>query len=319
MPTGDIVSKSIGIVGIIAGTLFSLLPVLFANPISFSELFLLPARLLSLLLVAFGLKKRNRPWGRVYDSVTKQPLDPVYISLQNNEGKEVASCITDIDGRYGFLVEPGKYRMIPQKTHYSFPSVKLIGKTRDELYLDLYFGYIFEVKKAGEVITKNIPMDPDTFDWNEFAKQERTLMRFYSKRDRVWARISDVAFSIGLTVATVALVTAPTKYNIIIFALYILMLVVKEVGFRQRSAGVVVRKGTDIPVPFAILRIISAKTGVEVLHKVTNILGKYYALVSNGTYNVTIETKNKDGSYTMAMKKEGVVISNGILKEKFEV
>lgn len=318
-PAGDIISKLIGIVGILAGALFTLLPVLFANPLSFSELLLIPARLWSLLLIAFGLKKRNRPWGRVYDSVTKQPLDPVYVSLQNNEGKEVASSITDIDGRYGFLVEPGMYRMIPKKTHYSFPSAKLIGKTRDELYLDLYFGYIFEVKEAGEVITKNIPMDPDTFDWNEFAKQEQTLMRFYSKRDRVFARIADVAFSVGLTVSTIALIVAPITYNIVIFSLYIVMLVIKEVGFRQRSSGIVVRKGTDLPVPFAIMRVLSSKTKVEVLHKVTNTLGRYYALVGNGTYDVTIETKNLDGSYSLAMKKENIEIKDGLLKQKFEV
>jgi hypothetical protein len=55
----------------------------------------------------FGLKKKAPPWGVVYDSVTKRPLDPAYVVLKNLQGKQIASAITDLDGRYGFLVEPG--------------------------------------------------------------------------------------------------------------------------------------------------------------------------------------------------------------------
>ncbi len=264
-PYGNGLTKTISIVSLVFGAVFTVLPILFTNPLSFSELALIPARLWSLLMSALGLKKKIRKWGVIYDSVTKRPLDPVYVSLQTVEGKEVASCITDIDGRYGFLVEPGKYRIIPKKTNYSFPSLKMVGKTRDEIYLDLYFGYVFEIASTGDVIAKNIPMDPLTFDWNEFAKKQKKLTNFYSKRD-VWLnRIADFTFSVGLIMAILAVISAPILYNILIFALYSTLMVFREIGFRQKKSGRVIRKGTDIPFAFAIIRVFDANTNTEII------------------------------------------------------
>lgn len=308
---GDVLSKTIGMIGLIMGALFSILPYLFLTPFSFTEVALLPYRLSSLLMSAFGLKKRIRPWGTVYDSITKQPLDPAVVQLQDVEGREVATSTTDIDGRFGFLVPPGKYRMLPKKTNYSFPSLKMIGKTRDELYLDLYFGYVFEVTHEGSVITKNIPMDPDKFDWNEFAKKEQHKMKFFSKRDFIMNRIADALFSIGTAVSLVALISAPTTYNIVIFCLYVVMAILREVGLRYNSfANVKDREGN--PLSFAIVRIYSM-SGIEISHKVTNKVGRFYALMQNGTYTISIERKNPDESYTKIYEGP-YVVTKGVVK-----
>jgi len=193
-PGGSLVTKVVATAGIVVGGAVAFATVLFANPLSVSEIFLIPFRLWSLLLAGLGIKKRSVPWGTVYDSVTKQPLDPAYVIFQDLNGNEVATSITDIDGRYGFLVPPGQYRMFAHKTNYEFPSKKLSGKKIDELYNDLYFNEIIEVKE-GEVISKNIPMDPIKFDWNEFAKKNQSgLMRFFSKRELLINRISNILF-----------------------------------------------------------------------------------------------------------------------------
>ena len=121
------------------------------------------------------------PWGTVYDSITKQPLDPAYVTLIDQNGKKIASAITDLDGRYGFLTETGTYRIEANKTHYIFPSKKLAGRTQDELYANLYFGELFDVRSRNEAVIRNIPLDPINFDWNEFAKRDKKLMKYYSK------------------------------------------------------------------------------------------------------------------------------------------
>jgi len=316
---GNILIKTISITGLIFGTIFSVLPTLFANPLSFSEIALIPVRLWSMLMTLFGIKKKSRKWGVIYDSVTKQPLDPVYVTLQDVEGKELMSSITDIDGRYGFLVEPGKYRLLPKKTNYTFPSLKVVGKTRDEIYLDLYFGYVFEVTHSGEVISKNIPMDSVNFDWNEFAKKEKGLTKFYSRRDILFSKIADVVFSIGITLAFIALITAPVAYNIAIFILYLIVLVFREFGIRQKKSSKVMRKGSDIPLAYAIVRIFDTGTNIEIIHKITNRIGKFFALVRNGKYYVTIESKNEDGTYTKVYTSESIEVKDGIIDKVFEV
>ncbi len=159
-------------------------------------------------------------------------------------------------------------------------------------------------------------MDPEGFDWNEFAKNEQSKMKFFSRRDRILNRVADILFSIGFVVSLVALITAPTKYNIAIFALYIIMFILREVGLKYNSFGSVSDKEGN-PLSFAIIRIFTP-TGIEISHKVTNKTGRYYCLMSNGTYLMTIEKKNADESYTKVY--EGVhEVKHGVLKERVVV
>ena len=299
----------------VMGVTLSLGTMLFLNPLSFQEIFLIPLRLWSLLLSALGIRKRARPWGTVYDSVTKQPLDPVYVSLYNLEGMEVASSITDIDGRYGFLVPPGVYKVMPKKTNYLFPSEALSKHFNDEFYRDLYFGDYMNIGE-GEVIVKNIPLDPVNFDWNEFAKNKQQLFRFYSKRELWIARISNWLFTLGFTVATVALILSPEKYNIVIFGLYIVMFIIRRTSFKLKAKGRALGKdGT--PLSFAIIRVLSAETNVEIAHTVVDSMGRYHLLVPNGSYYVKIENKNDDASYSLIYTSGPFKVIHGILNRVF--
>jgi len=317
-PQGDAITKAIGITGIVVAGLITLATALFATPLTFTEIALIPQRVWSLLLVTFGLKKRIRPWGTVYDAVTKQPLDPVYVVLYDKSGAEIATSITDLDGRYGFLVGPGVYQMRATKQNYVFPSIALSRQSRDEIYLDLYFGNYFEVTKENQLITKNIPMDPVKFDWNEFVKREKGLMKFYSKRDIIITRIADAFFGVGFVAALIALLVSPTGYNVAIFTLYVLLLVMKEMGVKPKELGGVMKKDGS-PLSFGIVRIYSKSLDKELMTKVLDKKGSYYALVPNATYYVTIEEKLGDKSYREVYKSQPFEVKDGVINKKFLV
>ena len=74
-------------------------------------------------LLFFG-RKRKREWGVVYDSLTKQPIDLAMVRLFDKEtGKLVETRVTDLQGRYIFIVEPEKmYYITVEKNNYTFPS-----------------------------------------------------------------------------------------------------------------------------------------------------------------------------------------------------
>lgn len=290
---------------------------------SMFDLFLIPIRLWGILLTLLGIRKKSLSWGVVYDSVTKQPLDPSYITLKDIRGKIVDSAITDIDGRYGFLAAPGIYTIVARKTNYSFPSRKLKGLS-DEIYNNLYFGEKIEIKKKGEVISKNIPLDPLKFDWNEFAKRDRNYMKFYSRWDMFIRKISNPFFIIGFITSTLVLFLAPSPYNIIIFGVYIALLILKVVmralGLKPKTIGYITDRKTGVPLSFAVLRIISPSTNTEISHKVSDAYGRYYCLVPKGKYYVKIEQKSNDGSYSGVYQSSLIDASrNGIIKEKFKV
>ena len=312
-PGGNFGTKAISTVGVIAaGTAVLTTGVLFADPLSFGEFFLIPFRLWALLMSLLGLKKRYRPWGTVYDSVTKQPLDPAYVVLKNEQGKEIANSITDLDGRYGFFVQKGIYYLEATKTHYLFPSKKMFGKNHDDLYTDLYLGEKIEVLEDGAVIYKNIPMDNEMFDWNEFEKKRIGVMRFNARNERLFKHISNWVFRIGFAVALIALLVAPEPYNYLIGGLYLFILIMRWLGIRPKINGSIVDRMSGYPLSFAIVSIYSVALDRELFKKVADQYGRYYALVPKGEYMVKISRKNSDESYTDVYRgtynaKQGVI------------
>lgn len=291
-----------------------------SSNISLFDVFLFPLRFLGIIMTALGLKKRALPWGVVYDSVTKQPLDPAYVVLRDLQGQDIGSAVTDLDGRYGFLVPPGSYHLVANKTNYAFPSKKLAGKMQDETYDNLYFGGPLDITKAGEVITKNVPLDPVKFDWNEFAKRNKRFMKFYSRWDAFLRKMTDVFFVIGFLVALMAFIFAPYPYNTIIFVLYLLVLLLRALGLKPKAFGYVVEQATGNPLSFAIIKIFIPTTNTEIAHRVADQYGRYYCLVPKGKYYVKVEKKNEDATYTL-MHTSPVIdaSSNGIIKKKFLV
>lgn len=313
-PEGDTTVKIVTTLGIIFAGISSMISVMFANPLSISEIVLIPVRLWSLLLTALGIRKKNKPWGVVYDAVTKQPLDPVYVTLFDEMNSEVGSTITDIDGRYGFFVSRGRYRVVPGKTHYSFPSSLMAGKDKDELYNDIYHGEIFEITSDESIITKNIPMDPVGFDWNEYAKSQKNLNLFYSRMDKFLAVFSDVLFVLGFAISIIATTVSPVLYNIIIMSLYVVMLFLKETVLRPKPQGRIIFGGE--PLAFAIVKVYDANTGMMIGKKPTNKNGAFYLLVGKGTYYLTIDKKLDDGTYQEVHKTTSFEAKTGYIDQK---
>jgi len=305
------ISSGLGVIG----GLGSLLTIGFG----LQNLWLSLLRLISFLLSIIGLRRRARPWGTVFDSVTKQPLDPAYVSLLDEDGKEVKGVITDLDGRYGFLVEPGRYRITVMKTNYIFPSKRLAGQTEDELYDHLYFGDWLEIKEEGEVIAKNIPMDPEKFDWNEFAKRDMKVMKYYRRRDLWIARITQFFFILGLIFSFFSFLYFPHPYNYIVFLVYNGMLFFSLLGLKRKRSGVITDSETGDPLSFAVIRIFAPESGNEVGHAVTDAAGRYYKLIANGVYKIRVEKKVSEEHFEPVFESEKVRVKRGILNKNFQI
>jgi hypothetical protein len=275
----------------------------------------IPIRFWNMIPVLLGYKRKQRPWGTVYDSVTKQPLDPVYVSLKNKDGSEATSAITDIDGRFGFLVESGVYKIETNKESYTFPSKKLSGKEHDELYDNLYFGEDIDVVDKERAIYKNIPMDATNFNWNEFAKSSnKKLMKFYSKRDLFFANISVILFIAGVLSSIILVTLYPNTLNTIIASIYALIIVLRIVGIKPKQAGRVT--DTDgYPLSFGMIKLFSKSLKREIGHTIIGKTGKYYLLTTNGNYDMQILKKTGEDSYEKLYEKEIKVRRGSVSKD----
>ncbi len=275
----------------------------------------LPFREGNLLFSFFSIYKTRKYWGTVYDSITKQPLDPAYVTLFDEAGQAIDTCITDIDGRYSFIVGPGKYFLSAQKTDYQFPSQKLIEKTYDELYTHLYFGGAIELEHDDEVISRNIPMDPLRFNWNEYAKQKTKVTHFYRPWHRTLTFLARVLFVAGFIFAIWVFVVVPSVFAFVVLSLYILTIVLKILGLRKIPRGYIKDK-QGFALSFGIVRVYSQELNREVKHTIVGAKGHYLLLVPNGRYYMTVEQKLSDGSYKEVHRTKDFRVRKGFIAKK---
>ncbi|HRZ30105.1 MAG TPA: carboxypeptidase-like regulatory domain-containing protein [Candidatus Paceibacterota bacterium] len=264
----------------------------------------------------FGRRRHDKPWGTVYDSVTKRPLDPVYIIAEqvgpDGQRKEVASAISDIDGRFSFFLPAGTYYLKAAKSHYQFPSVRLKDKREDEIYNDLYFGTPIVVT-GQEVINLNIPMDPIEFDWNEFAKTKTDFFLFYDRR-QVWLkRLYDFFFGLGFVLAIYFFLLYPSTINLAIVLLYAGVVLLNRVWLVKRKPLRILRESNHEPLSYSIIRVFLPDINQQVKTVVADKFGRFYLLIRPGVYYYTVEEKQLDGSYLKTYQSSPVNLSKGIL------
>lgn len=98
------------------------------------------------------ITKHTLPWGVVYDSANRNPIDLALIRLSNfADGRVVETKVSDKEGRFGFLAQAGNYKISASKEGYRFPS---------KISKEGYKGEMIEIKSDSEGLIKiEIPLD----------------------------------------------------------------------------------------------------------------------------------------------------------------
>ena len=278
------------------------------------------------VFILLGLRQGTRRfWGIVYDSVTKQPLDPVtvkLISVSNNA--TIQSCITDMSGRYGFLVKPGRYKIFAAKEHYRFPSQNLTGES-DGIYTDLYHGEYIEVLGDSEVIAPNIPLDPLDFDWNQQAKRQ-----YFTKRPYVnellkrlielffWFFFisSFIFFSFDLTKN----LTITLNWPFYVLIGYLLVLIFNKIIPPVRLWGQVINKKTKEPIADLQIELTNPAVPNIIMGRAkTASDGKFFLRANKGSYLLRLKFINHNNQPKEAGLKKIKVYREGVVNRTFYI
>ncbi len=308
--------RGLAVAGVTGSFLATTIPFL-SSASNFSEIIMVFLRLWNSILVLVGLRRKVKPWGVVYDSSSKQPLDPAYVTLLDENENEIATSITDINGRYGFLVPTGTYHIQAGKTHYSFPSKRMAGRRNDALYNDLYFGEPVTVVDGG-VIAKNIPMDSDSADWNQEEKKRMGVGNISAISVPI-AWFVNSLFYVGLSFTLIMAIYSPSILNSVLLAVYIVILILRIFGFRPRSYGTLKIQETGESVGQAIVKVFSKSLNRQVAHAVSDTHGHYYSLVPKGEYYVKIEKKLGEEEYKEVFTSKPIPTPRGIINKSFEI
>jgi hypothetical protein len=269
--------------GLLAGfipALFSLLNVPFA--VTNIGRLLLEAR--RFLFGPLTFWKKFHPWGTVYDSVTKAPVDPAYVELFDTEGIQKAEAITDLDGRYGFLVPEGNYTLTVRKVNYTFPATHRSLTGNDVLYTNLYYGGPLAVSAT---VAADVPMDPVGFDWNQYEKMRTKQTSFIHRIDPYVAYLLDAFFYVGIIIAVWQLVVVHDIFSTIIFISYVVLGIVRFYRGKPPLYGLIEKNGA--PLSFGLVKVY--RENYEFMTKVTDAYGRYIAIVPKGNYRISVEER----------------------------
>ena len=281
---------------------------------SLSELWLVLLQLFRNLLAILGLRRKRRYWGTVYDSVTKQPLDPVIVELLDaTTGKQVEQAITDLSGRFGFLAHEGTFRLTAKKSHYRFPADQVSGPA-DEVYSNLYYGEPIALTGTG-IVAPNIPMDPLAFDWNQMDKQR--FIKIHPLREMFSHLLSTGLFYLGLmwTLLTVAL--SPSWFNILYLVVYLLVLLVRWQLPTRRLWGRIYNTKTGLVSTSTVLELVLPNSTVILSRARSGSDGRFFLKAPPGTYRLSVyqmspgsNTKTLLGQKTVSIGSSGVLNAN---------
>lgn len=236
-------------------------------------------------------RRKRKGFGVVYHAVSRVPVDLAIVRLYQVEdehtpdpGRLIKSRVTDKEGRFFFLVQPGSYRLIVTKAGFQFPTNYLKDVKQDGSYLDLYHGEIIIVTDKDVVLTPNVPLDPTQ------AEQTLILSRV------VWqARLRIIQQVIGISGLLISVAVAIIRPSVLAVGMIALQTLIYLLALRlakprkPKNWGIVYDNNTKRPLANVVARIFEPKYNKLLDTQITDAKGRYAFLLGPSEYFAVFE------------------------------
>lgn len=273
------------------GVFVALLPLL----ISFLPLLLAPQLLLVLLASIFG--ERKNILGIVYDIRTTKPIPFVVVRIfRSGSTQLVVQKITDLKGRYGFVLSEGKYRVEINHNGY------------DKYSKDI------EIKEDVDLFAEDIPLglNKEISLFQKFGVWYRSLRDFLLKYS-VWLSV------IGFIFALIAFYLRRSPLDLALLILYTIILGIYfliRIKNARRRWGIVKDSITGLAISGAFVRIFDKKNNLSDT-QITDESGRYSFYVDPGEYSLYAQAygykfpSNKQSSELKSINKNQLLAFKG--------
>ena len=251
---------------------------------------------------AIGFKGKRKPFGYVYDSVTKEPISNTVVRIYSKD-KLVDTTVTNVDGMFLANLKEGKYTIKVKKGDYKFPST-LIKGTEDYPLKNIYKGEILNNKEESDLIV-SIPLDKI-----ELSNQKKFLVTIRSLLSGILTIGNILLFTFGILLIIYTYYKAPTSFNWYIILLYIpaLYFLTRSIFGKTSIYGKVVDKNKKA-ISDVELSLVDKEFNEVVAKRVTDKKGRYRFVCKKGLYDLKIgrdiilsDIKIKKDGYILAKK-----------------
>jgi hypothetical protein len=211
----------------------------------------------------FLLKRRKRVknWGIVYDAQAKKPLPFATVRLLTFEDKKfIKEVITDLEGRYGLAVDPGKYYLQAESSEYQTMINPIEAKDKDA------------------VIGEDFAMIKNT----KLQMNNKTKVTIWLKR--ILGRLYNVLLITGFIFSVFALITNFSPINIAVVTLYVVQGSILFLFKNINKAGFVYNGETRARINGVFVRIFDSVENRQLDVQMTDDQGRYSFSLPAGTY-----------------------------------
>ena len=264
-------------------------------------------------------RRKRKGYGTVYHAISRTPVDLAVVRLfliedkaNPSQGRLVKSRVTDKQGRFFFLVQPGTYRLTVTKAGFRFPSEYLNGVKDDGIFLDVYHGEFIEVTEKDAVITPNIPLDPAQV--TEIEKPKRVVWQGRLRLLQHFIAVSGVIVSVAVVIIRPTVLAA-----MMVFVQILVYLLARRLAKprKPKSWGIVYDTETKRPIANVVARIFEPRYNKLLDTQMTDSKGRYafmlgpseyFAVFEKEGYKSTqvrpIDLRNEEGSQDFAVDVE---------------
>ncbi|MDP3901906.1 MAG: carboxypeptidase-like regulatory domain-containing protein [bacterium] len=233
--------------------------------------------------LAFGFLrfKKRKPWGTVHNEITSSPVAGALVKIFDTKTQKLKETqLTDKDGRFGFLVQPGDYYI--KTSRHGF-----IENQSD----------VFKVVESEVMTDINVPLLPLAADTKTTAAVWHAIKHFITT-------ISPYVLALGSILSAAIAIIVPSKVNIGILIIYVVIDIIKIIISIQtiRPFGLVEDQKTDKTLDLAVVRIFDLQKNWLLNTKVTDLDGKFDFLVMPGSYYLTAARDGYQPFHSKAIK-----------------
>jgi hypothetical protein len=235
--------------------------------------------------------RRRKPWGRVSDKFSGMPLRGVTIQIYESEFKKLKdSQITDEEGRFGTLIDPGTYYIkISKKGYQEFQSDTITVTSPDQI-LNLEF-YLTPLQE----------------EWTLEYVRKINIVNYIK---RFIELINPYLLALGTLLSFVSLVIVPNTLNTVTFVIYLTLDFLK-IYFALRllkPLGTIVDEATNASLALTVIRIFDEEKNWLLATKVADSQGRFNFLLAPGRYYVTCSRAGY-----LPYKSEPIVLQKGVV------
>jgi hypothetical protein len=225
-----------------------------------------------------GMRKRDKEYGYVYDSITKEPIKQAIVRIYSGD-KLVHTDVTGTYGEFGGNIEPGKYTLSVQKPQYSFPSTMVVGST--DMHISNVYNGTLEVKENAEIITA-VPIDSNK------AKVFDIFKTIVINRTAILLQFIKLLLFVGLLAYSIyAYKTNSNTLNLIVLIEYAIVLAVLLLSSLSRDIKYgKITNAYDEPVVGVNVGLFEREFDKLQTERVTNEKGQYRFIIKPGTYEI---------------------------------